>query len=138
MASPAARDFGVASGRRQAVVPLRGYFLMELNMQSACGRWWGLAVIIGLAVILPAPVCAAENSPSGQYAELPGVKLWFTDTGGTGIPIVLLHATQPVPRVPPAPMTFSMMTGCPGDQHDERRGYLGGRPAFRGVPHRRA
>ena len=27
-----------------------------------------------------------------MYAELPGVKLWFTDTGGTGIPIVLLHA----------------------------------------------
>jgi pimeloyl-ACP methyl ester carboxylesterase len=61
-------------------------------MQSACGRWWGLAVMVGLAVILPAPVCAAENSPSGRYAELPGVKLWFTDTGGTGTPIVLLHA----------------------------------------------
>jgi pimeloyl-ACP methyl ester carboxylesterase len=35
---------------------------------------------------------AAENSLSGTYAELPGVKLWFTDTGGTGVPIVLLHA----------------------------------------------
>jgi pimeloyl-ACP methyl ester carboxylesterase len=29
---------------------------------------------------------------AGHYAELPGVKLWFTDTGGTGTPIVLLHA----------------------------------------------
>jgi pimeloyl-ACP methyl ester carboxylesterase len=29
---------------------------------------------------------------SGTYAELAGVKLWFTDTGGTGAPIVLLHA----------------------------------------------
>src|SRR5262249_54460344 len=38
------------------------------------------------------PVCAAENSPSGRFAELPGVKLWFTDTGGTGTPVVLLHA----------------------------------------------
>ena len=28
---------------------------------------------------------------SGAYAELPGVKLWFVDTGGTGVPIVLLH-----------------------------------------------
>jgi pimeloyl-ACP methyl ester carboxylesterase len=27
----------------------------------------------------------------GAYAELPGVKLWFTDTGGTGAAIVLLH-----------------------------------------------
>jgi pimeloyl-ACP methyl ester carboxylesterase len=35
---------------------------------------------------------AAENSASGAYAELPGVKLWFTDSGGTGTPIVLLHA----------------------------------------------
>jgi pimeloyl-ACP methyl ester carboxylesterase len=61
-------------------------------MQSACGRWLGLAAIVGLALILPLSVCAAENSASGGYAELPGVKLWFIDTGGTGTPIVLLHA----------------------------------------------
>jgi len=35
---------------------------------------------------------AAESSLAGQYAALPGVKLWFTDTGGAGSPIVLLHA----------------------------------------------
>ena len=29
-----------------------------------------------------------------MYAELPGVKLWFTDTGGTGVPLVLLHANS--------------------------------------------
>ena len=34
---------------------------------------------------------AAENVLSGAYAELPGVKLWFTDSGGSGVPIVLLH-----------------------------------------------
>ena len=34
---------------------------------------------------------AAETVPSGAYADLPGVKLWFTDTGGAGVPIVLLH-----------------------------------------------
>jgi pimeloyl-ACP methyl ester carboxylesterase len=38
------------------------------------------------------PARAAENSASGAYAELPGVKLWFTDSGGAGIPIVMLHA----------------------------------------------
>jgi len=32
-----------------------------------------------------------NSVPSGAYAELPGVKLWFTDTGGSGAPIVLLH-----------------------------------------------
>jgi pimeloyl-ACP methyl ester carboxylesterase len=38
------------------------------------------------------PARAGENSVSGTYAELPGVKLWFTDSGGVGTPIVLLHA----------------------------------------------
>ena len=33
---------------------------------------------------------AAENR-NGAYAPLPGVKLWFVDTGGAGVPIVLLH-----------------------------------------------
>jgi pimeloyl-ACP methyl ester carboxylesterase len=61
-------------------------------MQSACRRWWGLAAVVGLALILPLRICAAENSTSGGYADLPGVKLWFTDTGGTGTPVVLLHA----------------------------------------------
>jgi pimeloyl-ACP methyl ester carboxylesterase len=32
-----------------------------------------------------------ESFSSGAYAELPGVKLWFVDTGGLGVPIVLLH-----------------------------------------------
>ena len=36
--------------------------------------------------------CAAADAASGTYAELPGVKLWFTDSGGTGVPIVMLHA----------------------------------------------
>ena len=35
---------------------------------------------------------AASGSASGAHAELPGVKLWFTDSGGEGTPIVLLHA----------------------------------------------
>jgi pimeloyl-ACP methyl ester carboxylesterase len=34
----------------------------------------------------------ADNSLFGTYAELPGVNLWFTDTGGTGAPLMLLHA----------------------------------------------
>jgi len=34
---------------------------------------------------------AADPSRGGAYAELPGVKLWFSDTGGDGTPIVLLH-----------------------------------------------
>ena len=33
----------------------------------------------------------AEHARSGAYAELPGVKLWFIDSGGAGPPILLLH-----------------------------------------------
>jgi pimeloyl-ACP methyl ester carboxylesterase len=29
--------------------------------------------------------------PAGAHIELPGVKLWFIDTGGAGIPVMLLH-----------------------------------------------
>jgi pimeloyl-ACP methyl ester carboxylesterase len=44
-----------------------------------------------LAVLLAvAPVRAAETS--GTSASLPGAKLWYTDTGGKGTPIILLHA----------------------------------------------
>ena len=28
------------------------------------------------------------------YAELPGVHLWYTDTGGTGSPVIFLHAAS--------------------------------------------
>ena len=34
----------------------------------------------------------ADNFLAGTFAEFPGVKLWFTDTGGAGVPLVLLHA----------------------------------------------
>ena len=27
-----------------------------------------------------------------KYADLPGVRIWYTDTGGNGIPVVFLHA----------------------------------------------
>ena len=34
---------------------------------------------------------ADDGSRSGAHAELPGVKLWFTDSGGASVPIMLLH-----------------------------------------------
>src|SRR3569833_2027824 len=33
-----------------------------------------------------------ENAVQGAYLDLPGVKLWFTDSGGSGTPLILLHA----------------------------------------------
>jgi pimeloyl-ACP methyl ester carboxylesterase len=64
-------------------------------MRSIRPRWLGLAAMVGLALgclSFPAPGYAAESPAGGRYAELPGVRLWFTDTGGAGTPIVLLHA----------------------------------------------
>jgi hypothetical protein len=43
-------------------------------------------------LVSSAPAIAADAANPGRYAELPGVKLWFTDTAGMGTPIVLLHA----------------------------------------------
>ena len=48
------------------------------------------AVLLLTALLVAGPVQATETS--GAYASLPGVKLWYTDTGGRGVPIVLLHA----------------------------------------------
>jgi pimeloyl-ACP methyl ester carboxylesterase len=58
-----------------------------------CRRWRGLMLmaVLALAASAASPAAAADSA-SGAYAELPGVNLWFTDTGGTGTPIVLLHS----------------------------------------------
>jgi pimeloyl-ACP methyl ester carboxylesterase len=52
----------------------------------------GVLGAVAMASQKPRAARAAENSASGAYAELPGVKLWFTDSGGTGTPLILLHA----------------------------------------------
>ncbi len=31
------------------------------------------------------------SSRAGAHADLPGVKLWFIDSGGAGVPVILLH-----------------------------------------------
>ena len=54
----------------------------------------GILSAVILASQMAGPTSAADNSASGAYVELPGVKLWFTDSGGTGTPIVLLHANS--------------------------------------------
>jgi pimeloyl-ACP methyl ester carboxylesterase len=52
--------------------------------------------VIRYAVVLLALLMAAGASHAdpahGAQIDLPGVRLWYTDTGGKGAPIVLLHA----------------------------------------------
>jgi pimeloyl-ACP methyl ester carboxylesterase len=50
-----------------------------------------LAVTLAFGCVRFATHGSAAEQP-GRFADLPGVKLWFTDTGGDGIPVVLLHA----------------------------------------------
>jgi pimeloyl-ACP methyl ester carboxylesterase len=64
-------------------------------MHRVCPRWPGLVGMAGLALAclsFSLRGYAAEATAAGRYADLPGVKLWLTDTGGAGTPIVLLHA----------------------------------------------
>src|ERR1700739_1497977 len=47
--------------------------------------------VLALATFAASPAAAADAA-NGTYAELPGVNLWFTDTGGTGPQIGLLQS----------------------------------------------
>jgi len=39
-------------------------------------------------------VAAQGGAAGGAFAALPGRRLWYVDTGGTGTPVVLLHAAS--------------------------------------------
>jgi pimeloyl-ACP methyl ester carboxylesterase len=39
-----------------------------------------------------AAAAQASSTPFAGHVELPGVRLWHTDSGGSGVPLVLLHA----------------------------------------------
>lgn len=45
-------------------------------------------IMAGMAWIGPASSASAAEA----YAELPGVRLWYFDSGGSGVPVILLHA----------------------------------------------
>jgi len=53
--------------------------------------WWAFA-------LQPGPPVAA-SSVREAYADLPGVRLCYRDTGGTGVPVVFLHAATGSSRV---------------------------------------
>jgi pimeloyl-ACP methyl ester carboxylesterase len=63
------------------------------EMSDLLRRSYGILVVATLAFAANADSAPAADEPApGMFAELTGVRLWFTDTGGTGVPIVLLHA----------------------------------------------
>lgn len=68
------------------------------DLHRACNRrryLSGLTALFGLFALLGAPVPSGARADEtvGRYVDLPNVKLWMTDTGGTGDPVILLHPT---------------------------------------------
>ena len=51
-------------------------------------------------VTLSIQVPSSSTVPMREaYAELPGVRLWYRDSGGTGVPVVFMHAATGSSRV---------------------------------------
>ncbi len=63
---------------------------MHRSLRRTCGYCAGL--LAALMLFASASSLVAEEAVNGMHIDLPGVKLWVTDTGGLGPPIVLLHS----------------------------------------------
>jgi pimeloyl-ACP methyl ester carboxylesterase len=66
-------------------------------MGHLTSRWLTCATvaIVQVAMEMTHATSASAQAPAiarETYAELPGVRIWFKDTGGSGVPLVLLHA----------------------------------------------
>jgi pimeloyl-ACP methyl ester carboxylesterase len=62
----------------------------------------GIIVALAVSVVVLAGVAAMAQSaaPAREAsADLPGVHLWFTDSGGSGAPVVFVHAATGSSRV---------------------------------------
>lgn len=52
-----------------------------------------IAIVAAALVAIGSTSWAQRSSPAHEtYAELPGARLWYRDTGGSGVPVVFLHA----------------------------------------------
>jgi pimeloyl-ACP methyl ester carboxylesterase len=69
------------TGTQLIVIVLIAAALLDLHL----GAGSLFLVMMASAAQTPIPRFAG-------YADLPGVRLWYTDSGGSGVPLVLLHA----------------------------------------------
>jgi pimeloyl-ACP methyl ester carboxylesterase len=69
-----------------------GAAMVRLNLRFT--RVSAALLVAWLFLVPSAAIDAAQEqaAASGSYADVPGARIWYTDTGGKGIPIVLLHA----------------------------------------------
>jgi pimeloyl-ACP methyl ester carboxylesterase len=81
-----------------------------------------LSATLGLVPICAASAgaSAAEQAAEGAYANLPGAKLWFIDTGGAGAPVVLLHANTGTSAIWHAQITALAQAGYRAIAFDRR------------------
>ena len=58
------------------------------------------ALIVTIAAVLGSALLAQSPAPAREAtADLPGVHLFFTDSGGNGEPVVFVHAATGSSRV---------------------------------------
>lgn len=69
------------------------------SMSIYCRRALGPALITGLVLVCSVVLTAQSQAGAEGLADLPGVRLWFTDSGGTGAPVVFVHAATGSSRV---------------------------------------
>jgi pimeloyl-ACP methyl ester carboxylesterase len=69
---------------------------MPTRATFAAVLWLGVYPIFTLPAQDPV---SAELSVHETYAELPGVRIFYRDTGGSGVPVVFLHAATGSSRV---------------------------------------
>jgi pimeloyl-ACP methyl ester carboxylesterase len=68
-----------------------------VDLRSAWNRRRGLNAVSGLLALFAFLGCVAASraqadETSGIFVDLPNVKLWVSDSGGAGDPVILLHA----------------------------------------------
>jgi len=67
---------------------MNGTHLMDIGFSAAAL----LGLHAGLLFMVVASAAQPPSAAFAGYADLPGVRLWYTDSGGSGVPLVLLHA----------------------------------------------
>src|SRR5580704_11370971 len=60
---------------------------------------WHAAPLALTSALASAQTAQAPAPAREALAELPGVRLWYHDTGGSGVPVVFLHANTGSSRV---------------------------------------
>ncbi len=54
----------------------------------------GSIVVVGLVVMCATPSAQTQSFVPETYADLGDARLWYRDTGGSGAPVVFLHAAN--------------------------------------------